>query len=84
MKRPHELGEEVAATVATFDVGPDGTVKYRFWDKNAALEKAMKHLGLYERDNGQQPKPLRELLDSLGGVVVGVASGKSRREHCGQ
>lgn len=27
--------------------------KVKFWDKNAALEKAMKHLGLFEKDNKQ-------------------------------
>jgi hypothetical protein len=27
--------------------------KYRFADKNAALDKAMKHLGLFENDNTQ-------------------------------
>ena len=29
--------------------------KYKIADKNAALEKAMKHLGLYEKDNEQKP-----------------------------
>jgi hypothetical protein len=30
----------------------------RFADKNAAIEKAMKHLGLFERDNAQREVPL--------------------------
>lgn len=29
------------------------TRKVKFWDKNTALEKAMKHHGLYEKDNKQ-------------------------------
>ena len=31
------------------------TTKLKHWDKNAALEKAMKFHGLYEKDNAQKP-----------------------------
>jgi phage terminase small subunit len=41
--------------------------KYKIADKNAALEKAMKHLGLYERDNEQKTNPLTDLLKAIGG-----------------
>lgn len=34
------------------------TKKLKFWDKNAALEKAMKHLGLFEKHNQQKPETL--------------------------
>lgn len=34
------------------------TKKLRFVDKNAALEKAMKHLGQYAKDNGQVGKAM--------------------------
>jgi hypothetical protein len=33
-------------------------IKVKLWDKNAALEKALKHLGLYERDNRQKSENL--------------------------
>jgi hypothetical protein len=46
------------------------TKRVEFFDKNAALEKAMKHLGLYERDNSQKKDPIRELPD-----LVAVAPG---------
>ncbi|MBN8514514.1 terminase small subunit [Accumulibacter sp.] len=78
-RRLHELPTELRRAVAYFDIDKDGVIKYRFWSKLDALEKAMKHLGLYEQDNRQKADPLRELLDSLGGAVVGVSSGKSRR-----
>jgi hypothetical protein len=39
----------------------------------------MKHRGLYKEDNTQKADPLRELLDSLGGAVIGVSSGKPRK-----
>jgi hypothetical protein len=64
-----------------FEVDKGGVVKYRCWNKLDALEKAMKHLGLYEKDNDQQANPLRELLDSLGGAVIGVSSGKPRKKN---
>ncbi|MEF8734824.1 MAG: terminase small subunit [Candidatus Accumulibacter meliphilus] len=81
LKLLHELPPELRRAVASFEVDKDGVVKYRFWNKLDALEKAMKHLGLYEKDNDQQANPLRELLDSLGGAVIGVSSGKSRRKQ---
>lgn len=66
----HEMDDDVAATVASFEHetkvtdGEDGigtiarVAKLKTWDKNAALEKAMKHLGLYERDNAQRGENL--------------------------
>jgi phage terminase small subunit len=66
LRNPHELDEETARAVASIEVvesiagyDKDGTAipqytkKIRFWDKNAALEKAMKYLGLFKKDNEQ-------------------------------
>lgn len=62
LKLPHELDDDSAAAVSGFDVdelmGGEGksigcSKKVRLHDKNAALEKAMKYHGLYERDNDQ-------------------------------
>jgi phage terminase small subunit len=61
LKAVHELDEDTAAAIASVEVdeiGVEGTVigqtkKVKAWDKNAALEKAMKHLGLFEKDNSQ-------------------------------
>jgi phage terminase small subunit len=36
------------------------TKEIKHWDKNAALEKAMKFHGLYEKDNRQKPPPLTQ------------------------
>lgn len=54
VKLPHELDEATAAAIASFEVGFDGSIKYKFWDKNSALDKAAKVLGLYEKDNRQK------------------------------
>lgn len=48
-----ELPEEVAATIASYEVWPSGRVRIKFWSKIEALDKAMRHAGLYERDNRQ-------------------------------
>lgn len=70
VKRPDEWDDDTAAAVGGIDVseefegqGEDRklvgyTKKFKIWDKNAALEKAMKHHGLYERDNAQRAESL--------------------------
>lgn len=54
LKMPHELDDETAAMVASFEINEKGEIKYKFWDKNAALEKAAKFFGMYEKDNQQK------------------------------
>lgn len=71
VKLPHELDADTRAAVASFEIDAKGAIKYRFWDKNAALDKAAKYLGLYEKDNKQKIDPLQSLLDSLSGNVIG-------------
>jgi hypothetical protein len=45
-----ELDDDTAAMISAIEVDADGRLmRIRLWDKNAALEKAMKHLGLYTR-----------------------------------
>ncbi|OFW00164.1 MAG: hypothetical protein A3G20_05110 [Acidobacteria bacterium RIFCSPLOWO2_12_FULL_59_11] len=76
-----ELDDDTAATVASVEVdeikaGEAGvighTVKIKHWDKNAALEKAMKYHGLYEKDNKQQGDTAIAALM----VAVGEGAGK--------
>jgi phage terminase small subunit len=55
VKLPHELDPVTRAAVASFKIDEYGRIEYKFWPKNDALDKAMKHLGLYEKDNAQQP-----------------------------
>lgn len=42
--------------------------KYRIAGKVEAISHAMKHLGLFEKDNKQQTDPIRELLAAVNGV----------------
>lgn len=52
---PVEWTDDMQAAVASVDMEA-GVIK--FWNKNDALEKAFKHLGLYERDNRQKAENL--------------------------
>ena len=58
LKLPHELDADTAAAIASVEIDTDGKIKYKFWDKNSALEKAAKVQGLYEKDNNQQVSPV--------------------------
>jgi phage terminase small subunit len=54
----HELEDDTAAAVASVEHGKDG-LKLKFWDKNSAIDKAMRHLGMFEKDNARQQENLR-------------------------
>lgn len=64
VKRIQDMPDEIAGAIASIEIseiGTDGaaigyTKKIKLWDKNSAIEKAMKHLGLYAVDN-EQSKP---------------------------
>jgi phage terminase small subunit len=70
VKSPSEWDDDTAAAVSSIEIieefsgsGEDRklsglTKRVRLWDKNAALEKAMKHLGLHEKDNSQHVESL--------------------------
>ena len=80
IKLLNELDDKTAAMVASFEITDMGGIKYKFHDKNAALEKACRILGLYERDNQQKTDPLTELLKSLSGNVLGVVANPEPEE----
>lgn len=55
---PDDMAAAIAA-IEVAEIGQDGqtvgqTKKVKLWDKNSAIEKAMKHLGLFEKDNDQK------------------------------
>lgn len=72
-----ELDDDVAAAIAGIKVrelpiGDDGQMatitEYKIADKNSALEKLMKFLGAYEKDNTQKAKTLAELIAEVRGA----------------
>lgn len=70
-----ELDDDTAAAIAGIKVKTISSdqdevgaiVEYKLADKNSALEKLMKHLGGYEKDNAQKAKSLQELIDEVRG-----------------
>ena len=78
LKPIHSLDEDTAAAIASLDVdeivtgrGPQRraigrTRKVRFVDKLVAIDRAMKHLGLFERDNRRK--------DSIIAIQVNLVS----------
>lgn len=62
LKGIHEMDADVRAAIASIEVEEitvDGVSigrvkKVKLWDKNSALEKLMKHLGSFEKDNKQR------------------------------
>ena len=78
----NEIPAEVRAAIASIEVGEDeidGEVttrvkKIKLWDKNSALEKLMKHLGSFERDNQQKAG----LFDAIPRDKLAEIEGKLR------
>lgn len=78
LKALSELDDDTAAAVASVEVeelfegrGEDrrsiGVVKkVKFWDKNSGIEKAMKHLGQFEKDNAQKPANMAPVFNIVG------------------
>lgn len=68
------------ATERSRDEDGSGTVvrKYKLADKNAALERLFKHLGLFQKDNDQNnpAKALQALLDVVDGSKLPLAGSR--------
>jgi len=43
---PSELDDATAAAVQSFEIDEYGRVRYKMWDKNAAIDQLCRHLGL--------------------------------------
>ena len=75
IKRLNELDADTAAAVASYEVDKDGVIKYKFWDKNSALEKAAKVQGLYEKDNEQKPAAVTNVTTvKVSGLSEAIAA----------
>jgi phage terminase small subunit len=64
---PHRWDDDTAAAIS--HMGRGGPVPF---DKGSALEKAMKHYGLYERDNKQKADPIAELMKHIATHQQGI------------
>jgi phage terminase small subunit len=63
----HELDDATAAGISSIELDADGKPKkVRFWSKTDAIDKAMRHLGLFERDNREQGRNLAIQVNLVG------------------
>ena len=88
MKAPKDWPDEIAGAISSIEVdeiGIEGVVvgrtkKIKLWDKNSAIEKAMKHLGQFEADNKQRGGLLadlpREVLTAIRDRLQQLNNGK--------
>jgi hypothetical protein len=64
----HQLPEEIRAAIQGIKVTTKDdvtTYEYKMVDKVGTLDKVMKHLGLFAKDNAQIADPIRRLLDEV-------------------
>ena len=73
IKLPHELDDDTAHAIASFEIDEYGRVKYKFWDKSPASERLFKVKGLYAVDNKQKGESVADFLKSISGNVLGVS-----------
>ena len=70
-------------SVETLQLGSDEcpvfVKKLKWAQKSTAREQAMKHLGMFERDNQQKTDPLVEFLRGLSGNALPVVKGNGRK-----
>ncbi len=61
-----ELYEQQGTGRARSKVNIGRVTKVKMWDKNSAVDKAMRHLGLFEKDNQQKPATVMLTKDDAG------------------
>lgn len=75
--RPHitvidsdKLSKAVKASIAEVSMTDKGTFKVKMHDKGAAIEKLMRHLGMFEKDNRQVADGLSQLIQAAQGTTL--------------
>lgn len=78
--RPHitvinsdRLDRAVTTGIAEVSMTDKGTFKVKMHDKAAAIEKLMRHLGMFEKDNKQVADGLTQLIEAVQGTTLPLA-----------
>lgn len=59
----HQMPDDVAAGIAVLKFDPKGRIReIRGWDKNSGLVSAMKHTGMFGKDNDQVGKSIARVI----------------------
>jgi phage terminase small subunit len=83
----HELDDATAAAISSIELDEEGRPKrIRLWSKTDAIDKAMRHLGLFDRDNRQPAQNLAIQVNLVeaqpkqdAAVQASLVDGASRR-----
>ena len=84
LKPPKEWDDSMAACVSSLELAEvrntkgkvtGYTGKIKFWNKLDALDKAMRHAGLFERDNRQKQENLAIQINLVGGPEPRATNG---------
>jgi phage terminase small subunit len=76
----HELDDATAAAISSIDVDENGRPKkIRLWSKTDAIEKAMRHLGAFERDNRQKGENLAIQINLVGAPPQAIEAQQRER-----
>lgn len=79
MKRPHELDDDTAAAIASFEFDIDGSIKYKFYGKDQSLAALEKRLGLNESPIRWQLPAIKEVADyakAQAAILQALAGGE--------
>lgn len=68
---PRSTRAAIAAVKQRRTLRGELVTEVKFWDKNAALDKLMRHLGLFERDNEQKKDAYEDLLQAMSELLGG-------------
>ena len=84
LKPINEWPAFLAGSVASIEVtgGESSITKIKFWDKGAALDRLMKHYGLYAREYAQKVVAVEEMLAEIARVGRGIHSRRSSEMIC--
>lgn len=69
-----DLPRSISCAVAEVSQGKDGTFKVKMHDKIAAIDKLMRHLGMFEKDNKQVADGLADLIAAAQGTTIPIAT----------
>lgn len=82
LRNPMEMSDHALAAVAAIEVVeesggdkedvPRYVKKVKLWDKNAAIERLMRHMGLFEKDNRQKVDPIAQLMQHIAEHDTGL------------
>lgn len=67
-----QLPREVTDAIAEVSLTDKGAFKIKMHDKGGSIDKLMRHLGLYEKDNKQTTDALTELIQAVQGTKMPV------------